>query len=79
MRGNRRRARRLHRLLAAKVLFTEGEDSYTTQNDSITFTAQKISGVAVGAKDKTWREKAQFDTEDEAYSWLKTKAGIVAA
>nr|DAX65625.1 MAG TPA: tail tube protein [Caudoviricetes sp.] len=62
-----------------KVLFTEGEDSYTTQNDSITFTAQKISGVAVGAKDKTWREKAQFDTEDEAYSWLKTKAGIVAA
>lgn len=61
-----------------KVLFTEGEDSYTTQNDSITFNAQKISGVAVGAKDKTWRVKAQFDTEAEAYAFLKEKAGMTA-
>lgn len=61
-----------------RVLFTEGEDSFQTQNDSITFNSQKISGTAVGLSkaDKTWRDKKQFATEAEALTWLKGKANI---
>ena len=59
-----------------KVMFEEGEDSYTTRNDSITFTNQKASGVAVGKKDNAWRDIKQFDTEDEAFTWLKEKGNI---
>lgn len=62
-----------------KVKFAEGEDSYTTRGENITFNSQKFSGTAVGAKDKTWRDVQQFDTEDEALAWLKEKANIVAA
>ena len=59
-----------------KVMFEEGEDSFTTHNDSITFTNQKASGVAVGKKDNSWRDIEQFATEDEALTWLKGKANI---
>lgn len=59
-----------------KVKFAEGEDSYTTRGENITFNSQKFSGTAVGAKDKTWRDIQQFDTEDEALTWLKEKACI---
>lgn len=31
-----------------KVLFTEGEESFTTSGDNITFSTPKLSGVAVG-------------------------------
>lgn len=61
-----------------KVKFAEGEDSYTTRGENITFNSQKFSGTAVGAKDKTWKDVQQFDTEDEALAWLKEKACIVA-
>ena len=59
-----------------KVKFAEGEDSYTTRGENITFNSQKFSGTAVGAKDKTWRDIQQFDTEAEALVWLKEKACI---
>lgn len=59
-----------------KVKFAEGEDSYTTRGENITFNSQKFSGTAVGAKDKTWRDIQQFDTEDEALAWLKEQACI---
>lgn len=59
-----------------KVKFAEGEDSYTTRGENIAFNSQKFSGTAVGAKDKTWRDIQQFDTEDEALTWLKEKACI---
>lgn len=62
-----------------KVKFAEGEDSYTTRGENITFNSQKFSGTAVGAKDKTWRDIQQFDTEDEALAWLKEKACITEA
>lgn len=59
-----------------KVAFEEGEDSFTTRGDQITFTSQKMSGVAVGLKDAVWRDVEQFDTEAEALTWLKEKACI---
>lgn len=59
-----------------KVKFAEGEDSYTTRGENITFNSQKFSGTAVGAKDKTWRDIQQFDTEAEALEWLEEKACI---
>lgn len=62
-----------------KVQFSEGDDSYSTTGENITFNTQKISGEALGDKDGVWRTKATFESEDAAYSWLKTKAGITTA
>lgn len=59
-----------------KVLFSEGDDAFQTTGENITFSTQKISGEAMGDKSGNWRTKASFSTEDTAYSWLKTKAGI---
>lgn len=59
-----------------KVKFAEGEDGFTTRGENITFNSQKFNGIAVGAKDKTWKDVQQFDTEDEALAWLKEKACI---
>lgn len=59
-----------------KVMFEEGEDAFTTHGENITFTNQKFSGVAVGKKDNTWKDIEQFDTEEEAETWLKAKANI---
>lgn len=59
-----------------KVRFSEGENSYTTRGENITFNSQKFTGTAVGAKGKVWQDTQQFDTEDEALAWLKEKACI---
>ena len=62
-----------------KVRFSEGENSYTTRGENITFNSQKFTGTAVGAKGKVWQDTQQFDTEDEALAWLKEKACITEA
>ena len=59
-----------------KVLFTEGEESFTTSGDNITFSTPNLSGVAVGNEAGEWREKQTFDTEAEAYDFIKKKANI---
>lgn len=59
-----------------KVKFAEGEDSYQTEGENITFNTQKISGEAIGNNDGVWRIKKKFKTEADAYAYLKEKAGI---
>lgn len=59
-----------------RVLFSEGEESYTTTGDNITFSTPKLSGIAIGNAAGEWREKQTCDTEAEAYDFINKKAGI---
>lgn len=62
-----------------KVLFAEGEDAYTTEGDSITFSTPSVSGTASPNKDGEWRDKKICATEEEAETWIKGKLGITEA
>lgn len=66
--------------LLLKVKFTEGEESYTTKGDSITFSNPNLSGIALAVDSGEWRNKSPyFSTEDEADSWIQEKLGITAS
>lgn len=62
-----------------KVKFAEGEDSYATKADSITFKQPTITGKAVPRDtDSQWREKKYgFASEAAALAWIDTKLGLV--
>lgn len=63
-----------------KVMFSEGANSYTAEGENITFTGHKITGIATrGVNTKEWYEMKRFATEEEAYAYIKTKAGITPA
>lgn len=59
-----------------KVRLYETGESYSSKNDSLTYTTAKLEGKA--AKDDTgnWRTKELFKTKKEADAWLDNKAGI---
>lgn len=63
-----------------KVKFNEGEDSYETKGDSITFATPELSGQAMPNDDYEWKiiSKA-YDTEAEAEAWIKTELDIASA
>lgn len=66
--------------LLHKVKFTEGEESYTTKGDSITFSTPNLSGVALANNSGDWRTKSpSFTTEAEADAWIQEKLGITAS
>lgn len=63
--------------LLHKVKFTEGEESYTTKGDSITFSTPNLSGVALANNNGDWRTKSPFfDSEAEADAWIQEKLGV---
>lgn len=65
--------------LLHKVKFTEGEESYTTKGDSITFSTPNLSGVALANNKGDWRTKSPFfDSEAEADAWIQEKLGVTA-
>lgn len=59
-----------------KVLFQEGENAFDTIGDSIEFKTPKLSGIAQADEDGDWMLRKPFDTEKEAYNWVKTKLSI---
>lgn len=61
-----------------KVKFQEGEESYSTKGDNITFGTPSLSGsaeqIGVGGSKEEWRKKSKFyDTEEEASDWIETE------
>lgn len=55
-----------------KVKFAEGEESFQTKGDSITFQTPTINGKATALDDGTWRTKSKkYDTIGEAENWIK--------
>lgn len=61
-----------------KVKFVEGEDSYTTKGESITFKQPNLSGSALAPDDGgAWRiKKLGFASEDAAVDWVKSIMGL---
>lgn len=65
--------------LLTKVKFIEGEESYTTKGDSITFSTPNLSGIALANNSGDWRIKSpSFPTEAEADAWIQEKLGVTA-
>ncbi len=63
-----------------KVKFTEGEESYQTKGDSITFSTPSLSGTALADSKGNWRTKSPyFETEDKADAWIKEKFNVTAS
>lgn len=62
-----------------KVLFAEGENSYNTEGENITFATPTLSGTAAPLADGTWRTKQVFDSEEEADQWIQEQLGVNAA
>lgn len=56
-----------------KVIFSEGEESYETQGDSIVFKTPVLAGLAIADDNGMWREKKVCNTEEEADKWLQMK------
>lgn len=66
--------------LLVKVMFKEGEESYETKGDSISFKTPSLSGTVSAIDDGTWRIKSPtFDTEEEADAWIQKKLGVSEA
>ena len=65
-----------------KVKFQGGKESFKTKGDNIEYQTPSISGKAIALDKadskgkKPWRDRKIFDTEAEAITWLKTKAGM---
>lgn len=54
-----------------KVMFSEGENSYETEGENINFKTPSVSGTAMPDDDGEWMTRKQFDTEEEAYAWIR--------
>lgn len=59
-----------------KVMFSEGENSYETEGENINFKTPSVSGMAMPEDDGDWKDVMPFDTEDEAYEWIKGVLGL---
>lgn len=59
-----------------KVQFKEPADEMKTKGESVEFGSTSLEGTIMVAADGFWKEEGTFDTEDEAITWLNTKAGI---
>lgn len=63
-----------------KAKFSEGEESYQTKGDQITFVTPSLNGTAYGDDDGDWRTKSElFSTEAEADSWIQTFLGVTSS
>lgn len=59
-----------------RVKMTPAGGSYETKGDSITFASESLEGRAYAESNGEYKIHAVFETEDAAYAWIKTKAGI---
>ena len=63
--------------LLYKVKFTEGQTSFQTKGENITFATPTLSGSATAKANGDWQiSSPKYDTVREAEVWLKTKLGI---
>ncbi len=63
--------------LLTKVKFVEGEESYQTKGDQITFQTPNLSGSATALSNGVWRYKSpDFNQEINADVWIRNKLGI---
>ena len=71
-------ANKFRACLLIKVLFKEGEESFETKGDSITFKTPSLSGTAMANEDGKWRKKSPyFNSLAEADKWLQMELGAI--
>lgn len=61
-----------------KTQFSEPNDETDTRGETINFQTPTIEGSVFTLDDGTWKEQAEFATEEKAKEWLNKKAGITA-
>ena len=61
-----------------KVQFKEPNEDLTTKGENITFGTYTLEGTLMRDDAGEWRRSKIFDTEDEAKTWLESKAKITA-
>lgn len=59
-----------------KVKFEDPGDDFETEGDNIAYKTPSLTGVAEMLKNGDWRQKKQFDSEEEAITWIKEQAKI---
>ena len=59
-----------------KVQFAEPNDETETKGETVNFQTPTIEGTVFPADDGTWKEQAEFATEEEAAAWVDKKANI---
>lgn len=59
-----------------KAQFAEPADETETKGDTVNFQTPTIEGDIFKLDNGDWKEQAEFDTEQEARTWLEEKVGI---
>lgn len=59
-----------------KVQFGEPNDETQTKGETVTFQTPTIEGIIMKDINGDWKSENVFDTEEEAKTWLNTKASI---
>ena len=58
------------------VKFSEGQETFTTKGDNITFATPSQSGLAIGDANSVWKVRRVFDTAAEAEAFVKEYLNI---
>lgn len=63
-------------IIVYKVMFGEGAEEYSTKGENIEFKTPTLTGTISGLSTTEWKDKKNFDTEEEAEEWIKGVFGI---
>lgn len=61
-----------------KVQFKDGSDENATKQENTTFAHTTLEGNIYMTADGTWKEESEFETLEEAKTWLNEKVGIAS-
>ncbi len=70
-------AKKYQGVILHKVKFTEGQESFQTKGENITFANPSLSGSATVLSNDKWRTiSPKFPTLEQATAWIKTQLNI---
>ena len=61
-----------------KTQFREPSDENATKQESTTFTHTNLEGSMYELENGDWKDQKEFDTLDDAKTWLNTKIGLTS-
>lgn len=59
-----------------KVLYAEADEGFTTQGENLEFKSSSVSGRAMADANGKWKEKAWFDTAEQALAYIENYLNI---
>lgn len=70
-------AKKYQGVIIHKVKFSEGQESFQTKGENITFATPSLSGSATVLSNDKWKSvSTKFPTLEQANAWIKTKLNI---